>query len=513
MLSAFGLCLVVQGAQPPRRRGTLPPIDLMLGSKGAHSTGLASTPAVDVVGASPSRVEANGTGVQGSSQALAFLKTAARDPEEEPEFDLDPSPVGMTPEERGDYNRETSWKRVTPWKEDREHRYHISVEATIAVLWITTVAAMPFIVMKLDRKEFTRIQAIVFFIMWVILFGGVYLFTQVLYFQSNHFDTERHLTIVESVYFLSQVLTTVGYGDVVPANAKTQVFVALYVLFSLLVIANVISEVGECIAKHVRILGAEVIHKYKQMEGLVDDAADNIRGRLSFAGGSESPSDVRAEKDDAGTDTGTASVRVILETREERLKRKPLSYFDNKPPRLDWVSVLGALTQFLIFVVLGVCFYHYYPGEEKTVFNAVYMSVITLSTVGFGVITPQTEAGKVFGAFWMLFGSGALVGLIGSLTELYGQIKARENWGARDHDAERSEFFESCPDNMEKFDFVKRALLYKGLVEESDLLALETIFDKFKDKDDGTLAKTDLQDVVESSRKASVQSQTTSVLA
>jgi voltage-gated potassium channel Kch len=344
------------------------------------------------------------------------------------------------------------------------------------------VAAMPFIVIKLEGKNFTRIQAIVFFLMWVILFGGVFLFTQILYFNSAHFETVRHLTIVEAVYFLSQVLTTVGYGDVTPATSRAQVFVGLYVLFSLLVIANVISEVGDCIAKHVKRVGLEVIRRYRQAQELVDNMGTTVTGHAA--------SELFGAEDERQASLIDISPR-------EKLKRKPLSYFELKPPRLDWLSVLGATTQFFFFVVVGVLFYHNYPGEEKTVFNAVYMSVITLSTVGFGVITPQTEAGKVFGAFWMLFGSGALVGLVGSLTDLYGQIKAKEIWDARDHDKEKEAFFEACPAQMEKYEFVKRALLYQSGVQEEHLAALEAIFDHLKEgKEDGKIAKQELQDLL-----------------
>jgi voltage-gated potassium channel Kch len=368
---------------------------------------------------------------------------------------------------------------VTPWRE--EDAYPISIEATIALLWVTMVAAMPFIVIKLEGKDFTRVQAVVFFIMWVILFGGVYLFTQVLYFTSAHFDTIRRLTVVESVYFLSQVLTTVGYGDVTPAMPRAQVFVALYVLFSLLVIANVISEVGACISKHVRKVGKEMVERYRQAHQFVDDVGFGLTGsRMSDALGTD---------DNAPTPDASMTPRM-------RMKQRPVSYFELTPPTLDFLSVVGATGQFAFFVVLGVCFFHNYPGEDKPVFDAIYMSVITLSTVGFGVITPQTEAGKVFGAFWMLFGSGALVGLVGSLTDLYGQIKVREIWYQRNIEQERQDFMDSLPENVDKYEFFKKSLLFKGAVQEEDLKALEAIFDHLNKREDGKIAKAEVTELL-----------------
>merc|ERR1719433_2209514 len=86
--------------------------------------------------------------------------------------------------------------------------------------------------------------------MWVILGAGVYLFNQILKFNSVHFQTQRSLTIVECVYLMSQIITTVGYGDITPANATGQIFVAIYVIFALLIIANVVSEVVDQVSGH-----------------------------------------------------------------------------------------------------------------------------------------------------------------------------------------------------------------------------------------------------------------------
>lgn len=417
------------------------------------------------VAAAPVAAEVHAT----QAHPLAFAVTAAKE-----------EPLPTNSSNPGDYNRETPWREVTPWKEDQDQRLPFSVEATIAFVWVTMVAAMPFIVIKLEGKDFTKVQAVVFFIMWVILFGGVFLFTQILYFQSAHFDTQRHLTVVESVYFLAQVLTTVGYGDVTPARPRAQVFVALYVLFSLLVIANVISEVGACISKHVRRVGSETMKRWRQAQELVQDQWDTITG-------GEEEKEIAEEASPGSSDKMTPRMR---------LRRKSLSYFELKPPALDFLSVLGSSIQFIFFVVLGVSFYHNYPGENKTLFDSIYMSVITLSTVGFGVITPQTEAGKVFGAFWMLFGSGALVGLVGSLTDLYGQIKVRELWNQRDLKQERTDFIEALPEELDKYEFFKQSLLFKGTVEASDLEALEAIFDHMKKRADGMVSKTDVQEIL-----------------
>merc|ERR1711981_162639 len=79
--------------------------------------------------------------------------------------------------------------------------------------------------------------------MSVVFFGGLYLFTNIILFQSVHFKKIRPLTIVECMYFMSQVITTVGYGDITPAKVRGQVFVGLYVLGAMFIISMVVSDV------------------------------------------------------------------------------------------------------------------------------------------------------------------------------------------------------------------------------------------------------------------------------
>lgn len=104
-------------------------------------------------------------------------------------------------------------------------------------------------------------------------------------------------------------------------------------------------------------------------------------------------------------------------------------------PPVAWKPLIVAIVCFVSFCVMGWVFFVNYPGEGKTPLEGVYMSVITLSTVGFGVVTPVTEAGKVFAAFWMLFGTGALVNVITKFTELTIQLKKRERWDPKTDDA------------------------------------------------------------------------------
>jgi len=133
-----------------------------------------------------------------------------------------------------DYERETPVHGSIPF----------SVECVVAILWVSMVSSMPLVALRQESQAITRTQLASIMVMLCAFLGGILLFTNLLFFQSSHFDGIRSLTLVECVYLMAQVLTTVGYGDITPAKPRAQVFVALYVLFSLLLIANTVSDIA-----------------------------------------------------------------------------------------------------------------------------------------------------------------------------------------------------------------------------------------------------------------------------
>ncbi len=48
--------------------------------------------------------------------------------------------------------------------------------------------------------------------------------------------------------------------------------------------------------------------------------------------------------------------------------------------------------------------------------DAVYFSVVTLTTIGYGDIAPQTDAGKLFTVVYILVGLGVIAAFISSVT-------------------------------------------------------------------------------------------------
>ena len=83
----------------------------------------------------------------------------------------------------------------------------------------------------------------------------------------------------------------------------------------------------------------------------------------------------------------------------------------------------------LLFILLiGTVFYHNVEG--MTYLDALYFSVMTLATVGYGDLAPQTALGKVFTIIYVLIGVGIITGVIANfsraLAEYHKQKKHHE---------------------------------------------------------------------------------------
>jgi voltage-gated potassium channel Kch len=273
--------------------------------------------------------------------------------------------------------------------------------------------------------------------MWLAIFGGYYLFTNVIIFQSGHFPEPRTLSIVECTYLMSQVITTVGYGDITPAYPRGQVFVGAYVLMALFVIANVMSD----------------------LVGHITESAARYRANMAAS--------AQEEVADEDKDVARSQAALVVLKHAERPSLRPL------------------LTSFAAFAVLATCwilFFHYYPGEEKTWLQAVYFSIITYSTVGFGYFTPVTQGGMVFASFFMIFGSSALVGVVACFTELMIKLGEYERFDPEVACKAINEFRETHKaDDLTEADFLRFGLHHTDLVSEDDLAAAKRAFKALSD--------------------------------
>merc|ERR1719198_1695367 len=144
-----------------------------------------------------------------------------------------------------------------------------------------------------------------------------------------------------------------------------------------------------------------------------------------------------------------------------------------KPTKPAPDGLVSSISIFAGVAFVWVLFFHFYPGEEKTWLQAIYMSLITLSTVGFGAVTPVTEGGMLFGAFFMFIGTSALVNVVQNFSTYILEMDQFESWCPKDFESGLKKFREKyamdAGQSISEEKFLILTLLQKKLVTENQI--------------------------------------------
>lgn len=342
----------------------------------------------------------------------------------------------------------------------------IEVAQLFGIAWVLVLGSTPIFIYKVDDRPVTKTGIVLASVMWVALFGGLFLFTNIILFQSSHFDRVRSLTIIECTYFMTQVITTVGYGDITPAYPRGQVFVGFYVVLAFFVIAFLVSEMQAIVVTR--------LHKYKEI--------------LSKHTGM----------------TTSASRSNIIE-------------FKPSKPEVSNLVISGL--GFIFVASAWILFYHYFPGENKPWTEACYMALITLTTVGFGAVTPNTEAGMMFGAFFMFIGTAALVSVVTNFSSFSLEMAEWEAWDPKKFQTALKDLKKKGKGHgLSEIDFMTFTLIQKHILSEEEVDEIKAVYQTWKTSEGGLQDRLRLESVADlggvdmpDSTRGSVTSETSRV--
>ena len=78
--------------------------------------------------------------------------------------------------------------------------------------------------------------------------------------------------------------------------------------------------------------------------------------------------------------------------------------------------------------ILGIGTIIYHVLEGWSWIDSLYFSVITLTTIGYGDFSPQTDAGKLFTIFYILLGLGMILSFIQTVWQHYAnEVKEKKS--------------------------------------------------------------------------------------
>jgi len=262
-------------------------------------------------------------------------------------------------------------------------------------------------------------------------------------FREESEDDSFH--IIDSLYFMIQIITTVGYGDVTPKTDSMKLFVAAYVVSAVLFAAFAFTKLQSAL-----------------VEKTYSITKANILGMSASRGQSQS---------------GPREA--------ERIECPCIDALTSQ-----WCGVAVAVLMFAGAILAGALFYSKISNEKRSFVDAVYMSCITLTTVGFGDEVPESQFGRCFAILWMTFGTASLANLISQVSHTIMALQV-----SQERKLSRSLFEKMDKDHthtLSKFEFISFQLVRYGLVTEDDIATLMEEYDRLDANHDGTLTYADL---------------------
>ncbi|KAI3759992.1 hypothetical protein L1987_50380 [Smallanthus sonchifolius] len=178
-------------------------------------------------------------------------------------------------------------------------------------------------------------------------------------FNRDHFSGLETHPIVDGLYFCIVTMCTIGYGDIAPVTPSAKLFSCFFVLVGFGFIDVMLSGV----VNYVLDLQENMILNSKKIK----------------------------------TD------QKILEQKSAKVKLSPIDYiFDFAKGRMR-IRLKVCLALGVVLLSIGIGTVVLYFVERLDWIDSLYLSVLSVTTVGYGDRAFETLEGRLFASFWLLF--------------------------------------------------------------------------------------------------------------
>ncbi|CAL0306092.1 unnamed protein product [Lupinus luteus] len=262
------------------------------------------------------------------------------------------------------------------------------------------------------------------------------------WFNRHDFSSIETHPIVDGLYFCIVTMCTIGYGDITPTTTTTKLFAILFVLIGFGFIDILLSGL--------------VSHVLDLQENYLLQA---VKGRDHEDGGS-----------------------YLVDVKKGRMRIR--------------MKVALALGVVVLCIGFGVGVLHFV--EKLDLLDSFYLSVMSVTTVGYGDKAFKTIQGRIFAAIWLLVSTLAVARAFLYLAEA--RIDKRHRMMAKrilGQDMTVSEFLAADIDNngfVSKSEYVVYKLKELGKVSDKDIMEVSETFDRL---DSGNCGKIKLMDLTE----------------
>ena len=314
------------------------------------------------------------------------------------------------------------------------------------------------------------------------------------------------------LWFFIVSTCTVGYGDWSPTTTAGHILNSFFIVTNLFIFAWAFSVTFNYIYAQQEAL----LRAGGRTRTLKDFVAKftNLSKRLDSYLTETIISEIKEEKrkSNAKPENNRQRTRSRSRTSEElELKREKQRKAQKEEEEfLDEQLKFGVLINFALLgglMIAGTLFFsamNYYEAKaqikyfenaewpEYYVLDPVRFTIMTMTTVGYGDMYPQTIGGRIFGSFFLIVGVSFLTRIVGSIFEIVGMKREQEQ---KKRSMERAllsanamqEFDEDGSGDIDQYEFLKTMLLIRGEVQESTIRRIMKRFDELDEDGSGEI--------------------------
>lgn len=118
---------------------------------------------------------------------------------------------------------------------------------------------------------------------------------------------------------------------------------------------------------------------------------------------------------------------------------RSLSRFLREPPSVRMAASVIVAATFMAVVVGGVLIRVLDGSEYPTIWDGMWWALQTVTTVGYGDVTPQNASGRIIAVFVMLEGIAFLTIIVATITSTFVTRAAREHAAAEAGELQETE--------------------------------------------------------------------------
>mmetsp|Transcript_26301 Transcript_26301/g.38992 ORF Transcript_26301/g.38992 Transcript_26301/m.38992 type:complete len:435 (+) Transcript_26301:88-1392(+) len=320
-------------------------------------------------------------------------------------------------------------------------------------------------------------------------------------------DNSMATNIFDTFYFCVITLTTIGYGDVHPTNNSTKLFVSAYVFLGLMILSSAITGIvrywrQEHMNIKKRLTLQQIDREERSLREALDIPYENEDSKREAVGEQDSIVMGIVTAPLLGNVAAVDALRQFLKVR--------LSVPAYAVPII--LKMLGGFALILANVTFGTLFYSVVV-DNHTVVDAIYLTAMTITTVGYGDVVPSSTSSQAFTVVY------ALVGTLVTGKALQTFHNAIDDY----HRAHRSEvilksqfdlniLFDMDTDGDEqvsKAEFIVYKLMHMNLVEPKVIASIERQFHVLDVDNNNALT---VNDIVMMSSKVYIQPRVTDAM-